>query len=177
MTASVQCEAATEEDDFENGGENPRQEMGEVWGGFLIQQRDEEKAVDEEGSYKVDLERGQLGVCWRRVGRLTTTAWPHHHCSFLLERAWTMTLTELAMNVRAAASETHSKRRFWVGVTSSWAFFLFKLRSGSVAGSGLPPGPSWVEGRILGLELEAVRMLRITKTPRKKASRMMGVAL
>ena len=31
-----------------------------------------------------------------------------------------MTSTELAMKVRAAASESHSKTRFWVCVTSSW---------------------------------------------------------
>jgi hypothetical protein len=84
-----------------------------------------------------------------------------------------MTSTELPMKVRAAASESHSKTRFCVWVTSSWTGRLTKLRVGSVAGSGLPPGPVVVGLAILTLELVAA-MLRVVKAARKKTSMTMG---
>jgi len=86
-----------------------------------------------------------------------------------------MTTTELPTKVRAVASESHSKTRFCVCVTSSWTAFLTKLRVGSVAGSGLPPGPVVVGFAMLALELEAA-MLRRVKAARKKASRASGYA-
>lgn len=86
---------------------------------------------------------------------------------------WAMTRTELPMKVRAVAKETHSKTRFWVWVTSSWTGLFTKLRVGSVAGSGLPPGPVVVGLAILALELEAA-MLRVVKAARKKTSMKMG---
>jgi hypothetical protein len=84
-----------------------------------------------------------------------------------------MTRTELPKKVRAAASESHSKTLFWVWVTSSWTVFLTKLRVGSVAGSGLPPGPVVVGLAILVFELEAA-MLRRVKAARKKHSMNSG---
>jgi hypothetical protein len=84
-----------------------------------------------------------------------------------------MMLTELAAKVKAVASDSHWKTRFWLSVTSSLTSFFLKLRVGSVCGSGLPPGPSCVVLVTLELELVA-RTLRAVKATRKKSSRKMG---
>jgi hypothetical protein len=88
-------------------------------------------------------------------------------------RECAMTSTELPMKVSAVASETHSKTLFCVWVTSSWTALLIKLRVGSVAGNGLPPGPVVVGLAILVLELVAA-MLRRVKAARKKVNMKMG---
>jgi hypothetical protein len=86
-----------------------------------------------------------------------------------------MASTELPMKVSAVARDTHSNMCFCVGVTSSWIAFFTKLRVGSVAGSGFPPGPVVVGFAMLALELEAA-MLRMVKAARKKISIKIGEA-
>jgi hypothetical protein len=103
----------------------------------------------------------------------TTTDFPAHQCSFFMTSECAMTSTELPMKVSAVARDTHSNTRFCVCVTSSWTAFLMKLRVGSVAGSGFPPGPVVVGLAILALELEAA-MLRMVKAARKKTSIKIG---
>jgi hypothetical protein len=82
-------------------------------------------------------------------------------------------MTELPTKVNAVASDTHSNSLFCVCVTSSWTVFFTKFRVGSVAGSGLPPGPVVVGLAILVLELDAA-MLRKVKAARKKTSITIG---
>lgn len=84
-----------------------------------------------------------------------------------------MTLIEFPMKVRATAADSHSKTRFWLFVTSSLTSLLMKLRVGSVAGSGLPPGPV-VVGFCTLLLFRDTRMLRAVKAARKKKSVTMG---
>jgi hypothetical protein len=84
-----------------------------------------------------------------------------------------MTNTEFPTKVRAAASEIHSKMRFCAFVTWSCTARFTKFRVGSVAGSGLPPGPVAVDLALPALELDAA-MLRVMKATRKKRSRKTG---
>lgn len=108
-------------------------------------------------------------LCIAMAAIRTTTDCPHHQLSLCLASACEITSTEFPKKVRATAREIHSKMRFCVGVTSSWAVFLTKLRVGSVAGSGLPPGPVVVGLAMLVFEFVAT-MLRKVKAARKKTS-------
>lgn len=84
-----------------------------------------------------------------------------------------MTLMALPTKVAAAAMESHSNTSFCECVTSSLTWRLTKLRVGSVAGRGLPPGPRCVGVATFVFELEAT-MLRVVKAARKKSSMKMG---
>jgi hypothetical protein len=90
-------------------------------------------------------------------------------------RAWAMVTTALATKVAAARAESQLNTSFCECVTWSVTVFLTKLRVGSVAGSGLPPGPVVVGLVTLELLLDE-RMLRAVKAARKKNSRRMGYA-
>jgi hypothetical protein len=170
----VDGEGQRNKGDLEDGGGAPCGQMRAGGRGLRVEQRDEEQAVDKEGADEVDL--AVLAVNCRAVlsrAVRTTTDLPAHQCSFFMTSECVMTSTELPTKVRAVASDTHSKTRFCVCVTSSRTARLTKLRVGSVAGSGLPPGPVVVGWAILALELDAA-MLRVVKAARKKTSRTMG---
>jgi hypothetical protein len=171
----IDIEGKSDQLDFQNSRSSPCHQVDRGRRGLRVEEGDEEEAVGKEGANKVDLNPLAF-MCFQCASTAelhTTTDLPAHQCSLFMTSACAMTNTELPMKVSAVARDTHSITRFCVGVTSSWTAFFTKLRVGSVAGSGFPPGPVVVGFAMLALELEAA-MLRMVKAARKKISIKIG---